>query len=59
MKNVVGYPGEIEFDQSKPDGTPRKLMSAAKLRAMGWEPKIPLREGLAQTYQWFVENVAS
>lgn len=59
VMEVVGLDGELRHDLSKPDGTPRKLMSAAKLRAMGWEPKIPLREGLAQTYQWFVENVAS
>jgi GDP-L-fucose synthase len=49
--------GELRHDRTKPDGTPRKLMSADKLRAMGWAPKIPLHEGLSQTYQWFVENV--
>lgn len=55
---VVGFPGEIVRDSSKPDGTPRKLMSAAKLRAMGWSPAIGLREGIAQTYQWFLANHA-
>lgn len=56
---VVGLPGDIITDPSKPDGTPRKLMSAAKLRGLGWEPRIGLREGLESTYQWFLENVAA
>jgi GDP-L-fucose synthase len=58
IMDVVGLKGELRHDLSKPDGTPRKLMSATKLREMGWKPKIPLREGLAQTYDWFLENVA-
>ena len=57
VMDVVGLKGELSHDRSKPDGTPRKLMSADKLRAMGWKPRIPLREGLSQTYDWFVENV--
>ena len=57
VMDVVGLKGELSHDRSKPDGTPRKLMSADKLRAMGWKPTIPLREGLSQTYDWFVENV--
>lgn len=57
--DVVGLPGEILTDPTKPDGTPRKLMSAAKLRGLGWEPKIGLREGLEATYQWFLDNVAT
>ena len=59
VMDVVGLKGELSHDRSKPDGTPRKLMSADKLRAMGWKPTIPLREGLSQTYDWFVENVKS
>lgn len=55
---VVGFEGEIVKDTTKPDGTPRKLMSADKLRAMGWTPKIGLKEGIAQTYQWFLANRA-
>ncbi|MDH6268828.1 GDP-L-fucose synthase [Rhizobium sp. SG_E_25_P2] len=55
---VVGYEGEIVHDLSKPDGTPRKLMSAAKLRATGWAPKIGLEEGVATVYQWFLANKA-
>ena len=51
---VVGYTGRIVTDTSKPDGTPRKLMSADKLKGMGWNPRIGLREGLASTYAWFL-----
>ena len=53
---IVGFTGTIEHDLSKPDGTPRKLMSADKLRAMGWAPRIALENGVAQTYRWFLEN---
>jgi GDP-L-fucose synthase len=56
---VVGYEGEIRCDAAKPDGAPRKLMSADKLRAMGWAPRIGLEAGIASTYRWFLENVAS
>jgi GDP-L-fucose synthase len=56
--DVVGFTGEIVHDLSKPDGTPRKLMSAAKLEAMGWQPKINLLEGLRSVYRWFCTNVA-
>lgn len=55
--DVVGFKGEIVHDLSKPDGTPRKLMSADKLRAMGWSPRIGLRAGLEQTYAWFLATV--
>jgi GDP-L-fucose synthase len=51
---VVGYTGRLTFDTTRPDGTPRKLMSSARLRAMGWKPAIPLEEGLRATYQWFL-----
>lgn len=53
---VVGFEGEIVTDPSKPDGTPRKLMSAQRLRAMEWAPKIGLEEGISQTYQWFLKE---
>lgn len=55
---VVGFEGEIVADTTKPDGTPRKLMAADKLRGMGWAPQTSLRDGLAQTYAWFLENRA-
>jgi GDP-L-fucose synthase len=54
--DVVGFDGELTFDATKPDGTPRKLLDVSKLTAMGWRRKIPLREGIAQTYEWFLEN---
>jgi len=53
---VVGFRGTIDKDASKPDGTPRKLMSADRLRSLGWSPKIDLREGIAETYRWFLEQ---
>jgi GDP-L-fucose synthase len=53
---VVGFKGEIERDLAKPDGTPRKLMSAAKMFDLGWKPSIALRDGLAQTYAWFLAS---
>jgi GDP-L-fucose synthase len=55
---VVGFEGEIVHDASKPDGTPRKLMSADRLRAMGWKPKIALRDGIDQAYRWYLANAA-
>ena len=54
---AVGFDGAIVKDATKPDGTPRKLMSADKLRAMGWSPSITLEDGIAATYRWFLENV--
>ncbi len=56
--SVVGFQGEIVRDTSKPDGTPRKLMSADKLRGLGWQPTIELRDGIASTYAWFLANAA-
>ncbi|MGI9360763.1 MAG: GDP-L-fucose synthase [Parasphingorhabdus sp.] len=53
---VVGFTGEIVKDESKPDGAPRKLMSSVKLRSMGWQPSISLEQGIAETYQWFLQN---
>jgi GDP-L-fucose synthase len=54
--DVVGFEGELTFDSSKPDGTPRKLLDISKIRSLGWQPTIPLREGIAQTYEWFSER---
>jgi len=56
---VVGFEGKIAHDVSKPDGTPRKLMSNAKLAAMGWKPSIGLTEGVGMVYKWFLENEAN
>ena len=56
--DVVGFDGELSWDKTKPDGTPRKLLDLSKLRGLGWTPTIPLRDGIAQTYKWFLKNVA-
>ncbi|QNU23484.1 GDP-L-fucose synthase [Geobacillus zalihae] len=58
IKNIVGYQGEIKFDTTKPDGTPRKLVDVSKINALGWKASISLDEGLQKAYQWFLENVA-
>lgn len=57
VKEVVGFEGELVWDTSKPDGTPRKLMDSSKLAELGWVPKIALKEGLVDTYKWYLENV--
>ncbi|HET9858110.1 MAG TPA: GDP-L-fucose synthase [Chthoniobacterales bacterium] len=56
--DVVGFEGELTWDKTKPDGTPRKLLDVSKLRGLGWTPTIKLRDGIAQTYDWFLKNVA-
>jgi len=56
--DVVGYQGQILTDPSKPDGTPRKLMDVSRLSALGWKARIGLRDGIAETYRWYVANVA-
>jgi GDP-L-fucose synthase len=53
---IVGFSGEIMFDASKPDGTPRKLMDSAYLRSLGWVPKIGLEDGVSATYRWFLDK---
>ena len=53
---VVGFQGELAWDNTKPDGTPRKLLDVSKVHALGWRHRIPLRDGIARTYQWFLEN---
>lgn len=56
VKTVTGYQGHIVNDASKPDGTPRKLLDVSRLHALGWQAGIGLREGIANTYQWFLQN---
>ena len=58
VAEVVGYDGALRFDTSKPDGTPRKLLDVGRLKALGWKPRISLREGLVSTYEWY-KNVAA
>jgi GDP-L-fucose synthase len=59
VMEVVGLEGDLEFDRTKPDGTPRKLMDGDKLAQMGWRARIDLKEGLASAYRWFLENQES
>jgi len=56
IQKIVDHSGEILWDDSKPDGTPRKLMNVDKMRKQGWEAKIKLEEGIRETYHWFLEN---
>ena len=56
--DVVGFDGELAWDTTKPDGTPRKLLDVTKLRALGWKPAIPLQDGITRTYEWFLANFA-
>lgn len=58
MRQVVGFEGELVFDITKPDGTPRKLMDVSRLENMGWKASISLADGLAMTYQWFLNNAS-
>ena len=59
IAKVVGFAGRIEFDTTKPDGTPRKLLDVSRINAMGWKAKIPLYEGLHSTYQWLLASESS
>ena len=56
VAEVVGFEGHVEWDTTKPDGTPRKLLNVSRLRSLGWNPRIGLREGVASTYEWFATS---
>jgi GDP-L-fucose synthase len=56
VARTVGFSGKLEFDHSKPDGTPRKLLDVSRLRSLGWQPKTTLDDGIARTYAWFTER---
>lgn len=56
VKEVVGFEGQLTWDSSKPDGTPRKLLDSSSLAKLGWKAQIPLKEGLVETYKWYCEN---
>jgi GDP-L-fucose synthase len=58
VRRVVGYSGEIVFDASRPDGTPRKLLDVGRLFGLGWRPRIGLEDGVRETYRWYVEQLA-
>ena len=57
VRECIGYKGQIKFDTSKPDGTPRKLMDVSRLHSLGWKHKTSLKEGIDKSYKWFLENV--
>jgi GDP-L-fucose synthase len=59
IKDCVGFEGEIVFDRTKPDGTPRKLMDSSFIRSTGWLPRIDLDTGLRSTYAWYLKNAVS
>lgn len=54
---IVGFKGEIKFDHSKPDGTPRKLLDVSKINGLGWYPKVGLEEGIRLTYAWYTNKL--
>ena len=56
ISDIVGFMGDVEWDTSKPNGTPRKVLNVDRIKALGWEPKINLREGIKKTYEWYKEN---
>ncbi len=58
VAEVVGFKGALSYDSTKPDGMPKKLLDSAKLNAMGWTPKVGLREGIAKAYAWYLKNAA-
>jgi GDP-L-fucose synthase len=58
IASVVGFNGELVFDRSKPDGTPRKLLDVSKARALGWQATTPLADGIRSTYEWYLANAA-
>jgi GDP-L-fucose synthase len=57
IAKVVGFEGEIQFDTSKPDGTPRKLLDVTRINSLGWSSSMPLNTGIELTYRWYLENV--
>lgn len=56
IAEIVGFKGEIVYDNSKPDGTPRKLLDVSRINSLGWKAKIELREGIEKTYEWFIKH---
>ncbi len=56
IRDIVGFEGDIRHDLSKPDGTPRKLLDVSRIKKLGWEPKVGLKEGLTLTYNWYLEQ---
>ena len=59
IRDIVGFAGDIQFDESKPDGTPRKLLDTSRLTELGWRPSISLEDGIASTYDWYCSKYCS
>jgi GDP-L-fucose synthase len=59
IATIVGYEGKLAFDASKPDGTPRKLLDVSRLNALGWKARIPLHQGIQETYDWYLRHLAN
>jgi GDP-L-fucose synthase len=57
VAQVTGFPGQLVFDRSKPDGTPQKLLDVRRIHALGWKARIPLEDGVRQTYQWYLDQI--
>lgn len=58
IRDIVGFNGDLTFDTSKPDGTPRKLLDVSRIKALGWSPAVSLREGIERTYRWYLDSAA-
>ena len=58
IKKITGFKGELKFDSTKPDGTPRKLMDVSRLNKLGWKHKLTLEQGIKKAYDWYLENIA-
>ena len=56
IQNIIGYQGKLRFDETKPDGNPRKLLDSRKINNLGWKSKTNLEEGLVKTYKWYLKN---
>ncbi|MDH5681972.1 MAG: NAD-dependent epimerase/dehydratase family protein, partial [Spirochaetota bacterium] len=59
IKDIIGYSGSINWDSTKPDGTPKKLLDVTRLESTGWKPKVSLKEGIKLSYDWFLNNINS
>jgi GDP-L-fucose synthase len=57
VKDTIGFEGEIQYDLSKPDGTPRKLLDSSRINSLGWKPKTSLEEGIKKTFQWYISSL--
>lgn len=57
VAGIVGYQGNLQWDRTKPDGAPKKLLDSARIQSLGWKPRVPLAEGVAATYRWYVDHV--